>query len=208
MDREALIVATGVIAVAALLVWYLVLRKIERAGWSIGPLVHGDNYSRNMPSVPTKLAGGVWSVLIEPGAELDGVTIARGPVTGSIFLRYRVTGDGLYPSEVPGEEPILTVYLQRKGDNWSGAGKYDGYRFYRIAPLPLTPGEHEAMVPLEAREFVGVSGAGAWDLGSLFTEALASNGRIGLAFGHRHGRMHGVETTEPVIVDLLEWRVG
>lgn len=197
-----MIYALLILAAAAL--WFALRRKPEPQGWSVGPLVKGENYSRGVALEPR---GDLWAATIEPGDELDGVTRARGAVGGTIRLRYRVTGS-VFPSEAPAEPAGLTLFIQRAGDTWSATGKFASYRFYSTAFLPLEAGEHDAAIPLTPEHWHNTRGAGAADLPAEFAAVLAAQGRIGLAFGWRGGRMHGVCCETPATFELLEWSVG
>jgi hypothetical protein len=204
-----MIYALLILAAAAAL-WFVLRRKPEPQGWQVGPLVKGENYSRGVelwppPDLPTRSTPGrIWAATIEPGDELDGVTRARGAVGGTIRLRYRVTGS-VFPSEAPAEPAGLTLFIQRAGDTWSATGKFASYRFYSTAFLPLEAGEHDAAIPLTQEHWHNTRGAGASDLPAEFAAVLAAQGRIGLAFGWRGGRMHGVCCETPATFELLEW---
>jgi hypothetical protein len=174
-------------------------------GWSIGPWVQGKNSSVGMPLVPAPVQDGVWQITINPGTSVHGITMERGPLTTGIHIKYRVEGEGLFPTEDPEAAPILTLYFQRDGDNWSTKGKYAYYRYYTIAPLPLTPGEHEATVPFDPKLWTCVIGQPADAAPDKMAEAMAKSGRVGMGFGHWNGRMHGLGTNAPVTVTILEW---
>lgn len=175
-------------------------------GWSVGPEVRGRNYSRGVEL--ERAQRGLWQVTIMPGAELDGVTAPRGPIAGSIKLRYRVSGGGLTASDASGATPILSLYVQRAGDDWSARGRFSTYRWYSTTPLPLTPGEHSIVVPLTPDRWHSVTGAGAKDLPREFFDALASRGVLGVGFGSWDGRMHGVQARAPVKFEMISFDVG
>lgn len=207
---DVILIGLIIAALAALLLYRLgFLKKREpKTGWSIGPIFEGRNYSTGMPARPTPLAGGVWTVTINPGAELDGITMPRGPISGAIKLRYRVTGTGLAPFVKPNEQPdgpaMLTLYMEKAGDN----GYIETNRWYTIVPLSLEPGEYDLTVPFALDVWDDMGGAWASSLPDQFAATLADSGRIGMGFGWRGGRMHGVKTESAVTFDLLEWSVG
>ena len=128
-----------------------------------------------------------------------------GPIApgSAVRIRYRVSGETLYPAEAPNADPILTIMVQRAGDDWSGRGEYEDYRQYVTeTPLPLTPGEHEATITMAHPCCTNVYG----QYGAL-NQTLAGAQRIWLAFGHWDGRMHGVRATQPVRFELLAFEV-
>lgn len=177
------------------------------SSWSVGPDVRGRNYSHGV-SIERSSTRGLWQTTITPGAELDGVTAPRGPISGVIKLRYRVSGDGLRASEAPAATPILSIFIQRAGDNWSARGRYSTYRWYSTTPLPLTPGVHSVAVSLTPDQWHSVTGAGAKDLPREFYAALSSPGLIGVGFGSWDGRMHGVRSISPVRFEMIAFEVG
>ena len=172
-------------------------------GWELVETVRGKDVAQGVTLEPD---GALWSATIRPGAELDGVAKRTGPIAaGSVVrIRYRVSGETLYPAEAPAADPILTIMVQRAGDDWTAQGEKVDYRQYVTeTPLPLTPGEHEATITLAHPCCTNVYGQyGALD------RTLAGAQRIWLAFGHWDGRMHGVRSSAPVAVELLAFEVG
>ena len=142
---------------------------IDPAVWEIGPVIGTRNYSVNMPLRPSPHPSGGWYFDIPyPNAEAGHVhylTFRHGSLSGKsrIVLRYRLEMDEgvrLVPAKEPATtdyQPMLTMYFQRRGDNWSGTGKFEAYRwwatFATVTPIPraLPTGEHELSVPLDGR---------------------------------------------------------
>ena len=171
-------------------------------GWELVEAVRGKDVAQGVTLEPN---GALWSATIRSGAELDGVAKRTGPIApgSTVRVRYRVSGDGLYAVEAPGANPILTIMVQRAGDDWSAKGERVDYRQYVTATtLPLTPGEHEAEITLAHPCCTNVYG----QYGSL-DQTLAGAQRIWLAFGHWDGRMHGVTSFGETKFELLEWSV-
>lgn len=198
-QHPAIIIAALIAAVIGYFLWR---NRGEPSGWTAGPIIRGKNYS---PGTNLAMGQGVWSLVVKPGTQVDGVTKARGPISGGIRLRYRVTGTGLRPYEAPAEQAMLTLYIAREGNNWSARGSDQYNRWYTTEPLPLTEGEHVFDVPFDPANWHCVTGASARDLPNEFAAALADKGRIGLAFGGWGGRMHGVVSDTPVKFELIEW---
>ena len=171
-------------------------------GWELVENVRGKTVAQGVALEPN---GALWSATVEPGAELDGVSKRVGPIApgSTIRIRYRVSADGFYPSEKPAAEPILTIMVQRAGDDWLGGDKA-GYRQYTAAPMPLTAGEHEAEFVLEPACCVQMDGH---RIEGTFYQTLAGAQRVWVAFGYWDGRMHGVKSRVPMTFTLLafEW---
>src|SRR5688572_7499986 len=119
-------------------------------GWTIGPVIKGRNYSVGMPLHPAPSAWGGWQIDLPraPGS-VHYVTFRHGSLAGkrNIVLRYRVEaapGVRIVPTSDPSLPSIITLYFQRRGDNWSGRGQFETYRWYATfaSQMPITPGDH------------------------------------------------------------------
>ena len=112
-------------------------------GWYIGPIANGRNYSENMPATPT-LQGNGWYIDFPASGGVDAVVNTSPPsLVGakSLVVNYSVTGSGFLAageSNVPGR---VGICIQRRGDNWSGSGKYQQYRLYGQDRPLLVAGE-------------------------------------------------------------------
>jgi hypothetical protein len=181
---------------------------MDPLAWQIGPIIGERNYSVGMPLTPSKHPNGGWYFDIPSPDASQGhvhyVTFRHGSLSGKsrIVLRYRLEmaeGVQLVPSkEQPGTFPsILTLYFQRRGDNWSGTGKYEAYRWWATfaSRIPITAGEHEISVPLDgAWSAVQFSNASSNSKG--FREAIRDADRVGFTFGGGDGYGHGVYATD------------
>ena len=104
----------------------------KAGGWYIGPIANGKNYSENMPATPT-LQGNGWYIDLPSSGGVDAVVNTTPPsLVGakSLAVNYAVTGSGFLAAgenNVPGR---VGICIQRRGDNWSGSGKYQQYRLY------------------------------------------------------------------------------
>lgn len=101
------------------------------------------------------------------------------------------------------------LYLQREGDDWSGIGKFETYRWWATfaAPTPITAGEHEVIAPLSAR-WEAVEGSNADDNVEAFRAALSQAARIGFTFGGGTGFGHGVYAEGKARFTLLSFELG
>lgn len=186
------------------------------ADWRIGPLIDGRNYSQGMPSTPNPARDGWQFDFPFPDARAGHVhylTFDPGSLRGAraIRLRYRIEAQPdvrFVPQEFPGDEAILSLYFQRRGDNWRARGERQYYRWYapHDAVVPLTPGEHMVTVPLDA-EWISVLGRPRSAAPRAFAEALAEAGSAGFVFGSAKGRGHGVFATGPARMNVLEYTV-
>ena len=186
--------------------------------WDIGPDVRGRNYSVGMPLKPTPLRRGGWAFDFPyPNANaghVHAVTFDPGSLENAskIVMRYRIDaarGVRFAPQEVPDQPATVSLYFQRLGDSWSGKRKYEFYRWY--APTTsirqISTGEHEVVVSLADPNWSSVEGQLAQSHPVAFEAALVQTGRIGIAFGSRHLRSHGVYSTGPAKFTLLEFRI-
>lgn len=188
------------------------LRTILRAhGWIIGPIVHGTNYSKGLPLRPHETDDG-WEFELDVGQEADGVTRDCNGLAGVKAIRFGLTVSDnpnakLYPSEFPDRQAGITVFFQRRGDNFSGRGKYETYRWYSKS-FPIKPGGFvDVDVPLEPAAWKAVGSTHGTDAPDLFKLAVENAGRIGIGFGSPGGRMHGICTTAPVEIEMFAWEL-
>lgn len=103
----------------------------------------------------------------------------------------------------------VSLFLQRRGDSWSGRGRYGSYRWYAPAAgiKVIAPGQHEIAVPLARLDWTNVNGQPASTDPDGFFDALADASRIGLVFGSASMRGHGVYATVPARFTLLSFRI-
>ena len=131
----------------------------EAHRWEIGPIIRGKNYSQGMPLHPRPARGG-WQFDFPVGSAAAGhvhyVTFRSGPIApdARINVRYRIDappGTRFVPQESPGSPATVSLYFQRRGDNWSAKGRFEHYRWYAPAATvrPLATGEQEISVRKE-----------------------------------------------------------
>ena len=181
--------------------------------WEIGPNIKGRNHSVGMPSVMDDSRDGPsFEFPTRRSGLVKYVTIGTRPLDDarSVTIRYRVDappGTRFIAPERPNAAPMVSLYFQRRGDNWSASGRYATYRWYaaRDKTLPLTPGVHQVTLDMD-KDWVGVMGARAQGNPG-FYDALANAERIGFVFGTDGGRGHGVYATEPARFTLLDFDI-
>ena len=185
--------------------------------WEIGPIIRGKNYSQGMPLQPQPPGTG-WQFDFPGGSAAAGhvhyVTFRPGPISSKsrILVRYRVgarKGTRFVPQESPDLRGTVSLYFQRRGDNWSAKGRYEHFRWYapNATVREIAPGEHEISVRLDDPDWISVLGrtSGA-NPGSLET-TLTNIDRMGLVFGSTAARGHGVYATAPARFTLLSFRI-
>ncbi len=185
--------------------------------WEIGPNIRGRNYSVGMPASPYPVREGLAFQFPYPTGEAGTVhylTYANGPLTGKrrIVMRYRINaarGVRFIAQENPDQPATISLFLQRRGDNWSAVGRYADYRWY--APTakmgPVAVGTFEIVNRLDDPDWISVMGQRASERGTGFASLLDNADRIGFTFGSSIARGHGVYATGPAGFTLLEFKV-
>ena len=192
----------------------LAVDAADARGWVIGPIIRGRNYSRGMPLHPTPRRGGGFHIDLPsaPGS-VHYVTFPHGSLAGKsrIVMRYRVEaapGVRIAPRTEPNGPSILTLYFQRRGDNWSARGPFETYRWYATfaSHMPITAGEHEMVAPLDAN-WTSVMTSTARNDPRACRDALANADQVGFVLGGGDGYGHGVFATGPARLVVTEFRV-
>ena len=170
---------------------------MQPSRWTIGPVIDGINYSVGMPPRPSATDGWSFEFPAPPGSVHYVTTAAPTMAIGqSISITFEVRGAGrlLAVQRVP-KPGLLRLHIQREGDDWSGYGAYQHYRFWS-RPIKLSPGTQTLTVPLEPVHWTGVFGKKN-RVG--FEEAVANAALVGFSFGHSAAG-HGVyrRSAEPV----------
>jgi hypothetical protein len=186
----------------------------DAAAWEIGPIIRGRNYSQGMPLQPTPRRGGGWQIDLPraPGS-VHYLTRPTGSLAGKrrIVMRYRIEaapGVRIAPPSAPEGAGILTLYFQRAGDNWSGRGRFEAYRWYATfaSHSPIAPGDHVIVAPLDGN-WTAVESSSARSNPRAFAQALADAGRIGFVLGGGDGYGHGVFATGRARLIVTDFRV-
>lgn len=198
------------IAVGALAVYAITRKKKDKApsgpdawrvkplapGWHPGPVVHGTNRTRGIPSPGlVRTAAGFRVPFPGLGGSLHAIQTADLDLRGKreILVRYRITGDGRFVATDPkiAHNPArIAVVLQRNGDDWAATESTRFYRLYSKGGDPLAAGTFELVVPLLAEHLGPVQGPGLSQ--SHVDAVLADLHSLHIAFGASGGRAHGV----------------
>lgn len=180
------------------------------SSWEIGPNIRGKNYSVGMPGQPDAVrGGGVSFEFPRTNGEVDALTTGTGSLSGvrEITVRYRIDaarGTRFVSAETPDQTATVSLYFQRRGDNWSGGGRYASYRWYvpAHAVIPLVPGERTVTVRLD-ETWTNVFGIPNTQDPRGFEGARENAGRLGISFGTASARSHGVYATGPARFTVL-----
>lgn len=186
--------------------------------WEIGPVIRGRNYSVGMPPSPSPVRGGEWAFDFPVGSEAAGhVHYVTAPAPdlsrfSRISYTYRVEaapGTRFIPRETPDVPATVSLYIQRRGDDWSGRRSRAHFRWF--APTahvtPLAPGTFRVTISLSDPAWTQVWGQPAASHPREFAAALADADRIGLLFGSSSARGHGVFASRRARFVLVDFRM-
>lgn len=212
LSTIGILVATASVSTAS------IINVEDAANWEIGPDVRGINYSVGMPLKPNPTGKRGWSFAFpypsRDAGHVHAVTYNSGPLINAskLVMRYRIDAARsirFEPQESPGQAGTVSLYFQRRGDNWSAKRKFEYYRWYIPAGSvrEISRGEHEIVVNLSDPNWISVMGKPASTNPAYFREALAQTNQVGIAFGGPGGRAHGVYSTGPARFTLLEFRI-
>ncbi|MEA3065105.1 MAG: hypothetical protein QOJ27_1551 [Sphingomonadales bacterium] len=184
------------------------------ATWTVGPIIRGRNYSKGAALHPSPRRGGGFQIDLPraPGS-VHYVTFRHGPLTGKrrMVMRYRVEADpGVrFLAASDGKSAaMITLYFQRAGDNWSGRGQFEAYRWYATfaTQTPLTPGDHVMAASLDAR-WTAVETSNAQGDPAAFRAAIAAADQVGFVLGGGDGYGHGIFATGRARLIVTDFRV-
>jgi hypothetical protein len=183
------------------------------AAWQIGPIIRGRNYSDAVAVHASPRGGGWYFDLPRAGRGVHYVTFRHGSLAGKrrIVMRYRIEaapGVRIVPTTAPQLPSIITLYFQRGGDNWSGRGRFETYRWYATfaSQSPITPGDHVLIAPLTAN-WTAVERSTATSAPAAFRDAITEADEVGFVLGGGDGFGHGVYATGAARLIVTEFRV-
>jgi len=208
MNKAPLLLAS-LLAAAALPVAVAAMPPAQ--AWEIGPSIRGHNYSVGMPAQPIAARGGgvAFDFPVAGRGQIDAMITNVGPLAGArqITMRYRIDaarGTRFVADETPDQPATVSLYFQRRGDNWTARGRYGSYRWYvpGRAVIPLEPGVHTVTVRFD-EPWGNVNGVVNSQDPAGYRAALEDTARLGIAFGSSGLRSHGVYATGPARFTLL-----
>ncbi len=120
---------------------------------------------------------------------------AKGAVQASFSIA--TTGEAVFDfrtavNNTCNAPAAVRLFLQRRGDNLTGAGAYEFYRWWSTAGTVLRAGSFTVAVPLKPALWSSVFGKTGDANPRAFAEALADLGNVGVTFGGGCFYGHGV----------------
>lgn len=191
-----------------------VRNHVTASEWTIGPIIDGRQYSRGMPLHPLPDGGSGWHIDIPPPpGSVNYVTFRPGSLSGKrrIVMRYRVElapGARIMPRKSPDAPTMLTLYVQRRGDDWSAQGPYEAYRWFASFAMhtPITAGDHVMIAPFDGN-WSAVQSSTARTQPAAFRAALANADQVGFVLGGGDGLGHGVNANGRARLIVTSFRI-
>ena len=181
--------------------------------WELGPIYDGVNVSWGANLYPVEGSG--WGIDI-PLVGAGSVHYVTRP-TGSLADKIKVTlvcelvmapGVKLCPVKSPDSPSLLTLYFQRKGDNWSGVGKHETYRWFASFATEVDLAAKEYTIKAELHNnWTAIQTSTHATHPEAFDAALANASRIGFVLGGGDGLGHGVSATGPAKLIIKSFTV-
>jgi hypothetical protein len=193
----------------ALSAGYLALEPMDPANW-------GFAFSSGVPEHP-RLDSAGWVIDLPYPTNAAGsvhyVTMPTGPLTGKtrITMHYRVEaspGATIVPTNFPTFPSILTLYFQRRGDDWSARGAREAYRWYATfsSQMPIAPNGDNVIEARFDQNWTAVLTSSRENNPAAFNDALADAGNIGFVLGGGDGYGHGVYATGPARIVVTSFK--
>lgn len=176
------------------------------ANWFIGPMVWGENRSVGVARQPTACDGQgfffdfPFSDTFPPARHVHSMTLNHGPLAGKteIVLKGHIAkadGTRMLAKTVDGAPGLVTLFFQRKGDDWTMKGEMEAYRWYAtFATLQDPNGDFEIRAPLAAN-WTAAGDSTKLNNRAAFDAAVANTQAVGVVFGGGDGFAHGAYTT-------------
>jgi hypothetical protein len=154
-------------------------------GVSLTAHVEGQEFSFDFPRSP-----GSVNYVTKPE------TLAAG-VAASATFTITTAGDPVFDYHTAANNTCdspatVRLFLQRQGDNLSGAGQYEFYRWWANAGTVLKEGTFTVSVPLQPSLWTSVFGKKGDANPRAFAAAIADLGNVGVTFGGGCFYGHGV----------------
>jgi hypothetical protein len=211
--RAAIMASLGLLAATGTQAAPRAASYLNPSAWVIGPIVRGQSRSRGMPLHPSPGPGRGFNIEFPQAGSVNYVTFRHGSLAGKsrIVMRYRIEaapGVRILPVTAPALPSVITLYFQRGGDNWSGRGWFEGFRWYATfaSKSPISPGVHQIVAPLNAN-WTAVRSSSARNNPAAFRDAVANADQVGFVLGGGDGYGHGVFATGPARIVVTDFRV-
>ena len=184
--------------------------------WEIGPIIDGDNSSKGVPLHPSPHAEGISIDIPYPNKDaghVHYVTFRHGSLAGKnrIVMEYKfeaAEGVKLVPTNFPSHPALLSLYFQRRGDDWTSVG----YRWFSVQhnsfqPTDVLAGERRLAVAFtEPWQSIKSSWTNQSSPG-MFDTARNETDRVGFVLGGGDGLGHGVYASGPAKLIITRFMV-
>lgn len=183
-----IIVVVILIAAVAVGVYFFVIKKKGSSGSTTSGTVLPTGWSitnsKNMPAQMSQYPSGGNYYFDFPSQ--DGVHYVVKPAPkldmGSVVkLEFNVSGSGTV-LPVQGDTAWVTLFMQRRGDNLSGSGPYQQYRYWG-AKARLASGDGSMSCTLTPDQWSDVFGSNGMEHQTEFADCVANAEMIGFTFG-------------------------
>jgi hypothetical protein len=176
--------------------------------WDFGPTIYGKCYSYDEDGGSIRMRerddGALEFTFPKSPGQVDYLTTGCNGLEDarSIRLVYDLQGRGKLKPVGDDEFPArVRLHFQRAGDNWSGRGEYEHYRFWSTAFSDLELGSDILLeCQLDPELWTGVYGRTNRDG---FSSARRNAARVGLTFGGMYAG-HGVRAREGDVAFVLK----
>lgn len=143
-------------------------------------------FSHNMPAEMTRASDGTYFFDFPDQNGVHYVVENAPPLAIGrvITLKCSITGNGtIVPTEYPEHGPLVRLFMQRAGDDMSGTGQYQQYRYWSVDSFVPAIGDFELSVPLNADRWVDVGTKPGTEFQSGFIGCVSNASVIGFTFG-------------------------
>ena len=191
---------------------------MNASNWRIGPMlrINGDwtNRSVGIPRQPTQVGLEWYFDIPRQGGSVHYVTFNHGPLTGKTRIRMRYRVDmaedvHIWPKTAEPPAPsIITLYFQRRGDDWSADAEHETHRWFAsfAMQMPISAGEHEIIAPLDSN-WTAIMTSSRESNPTGFAAALANAQCVGFVLGGGDGLGHGAWADGPARLIIEEFAV-
>ena len=177
--------------------------------WSVGTPRHPRPYSDGSWYVDVPAASGADAgptcksrpscphlnmVVANPGGPLSGRLAADVQVEATPAPTYNFALDPTPPCA--GDKALASLYFQQRGDDFSGQGKHQFYRWWSKRVIYLDELTSTTLsVTLETTNWISVYGKDGTQNPPAFAAAMADPVAVGLTFGGLCGSHHGLNVS-------------
>ncbi len=197
------IIIALILAGAAVGAYFVFFRKKEASGTSVGT-PSGDYWTGQYGNVTPDPATAAFTF----GEPHYIVRAAPALAVGkTISMRFRIDGNAeLVPTD-SAPPARVRLYIQRAGDNLSGAGPYQQYRYWSHDVAITAAAEYSLSATITPEAWTDVFGAQGSQFPDGFAAALANAALVGFTFGGSFAG-HGVTAKNGTAnFTLLDWSI-